>query len=140
MKVFTFNGRQFTHLGFKPHVTRDGRAVYLNRWSTPCTCEGCTNVVEFSTPAGPSPDLRYWETNEPKAKAFNRDKCRQHARVLPDAAAGGRASARVSDADVAELRHHASQGVPFAVLAVWYPLTPRTIREIVAGRRRTAPQ
>lgn len=141
MKSYTFFGRAFTFEGYEPHTTLDGRDVFLSKWRTPCQHAGCTAQLVLKTPGGPDPQADYWDNHTPRALRNARKFCDDHTQRHPlDHAAGGRASARISDQEVEELRALAASGVTCDQLSVWFPLTPKTIREIVAGRRRNPVQ
>lgn len=134
----TVNGVEIHHTGVEPYTKINGDETLLQCWSKQCEHPGCTNHMEFKTAGGHYGVPKEGDSLTFSNRKFLRKLCPTHyVRKDQDHAAGGRASARVSDADVAEMRRLAKEeGASPDGLAMFYPLTPGTIREILAGRRR----
>lgn len=126
------NGRVFTLQGTEPYTRKNGTETTLNVWHAPCARPGCAEPCVVKTPG---------ESEAAHSKAFNRLHCATHALPMHEVRRRGaisqcKARAKVTDAEVAEIRAYAAQGLTPEDLALTYPLTSRTIREVIAGRRR----
>jgi len=127
-------GRVFVAFETVPHTRIDGKKTMLQRWRGTCAHPGCAAVFVVVTP------LTVGST-----KAFERKHCDAHKLNWQQIQALGRAhqasrganrSRVLSDAEVAEIRRLAGEGLKPADLALVYPATAGTLREIIAGRRR----
>lgn len=142
MRTHTTNdGRVFTLAGIKPYTRKDGTTTNLAVWRTPCAHPGCTGERVITVPEGTT-----------AAKAFALKHCRDHAITTDEffrrgrealrakqrelSARGAAAKRRLTDQDVSEIRASARGGMSYGALALCYPASKGTIREIVAGRRR----
>lgn len=137
MRTITVNGHLFDFLGIEPYTRLDGGKTTLRCWRKQCEHPGCEESWRFKSVGGKHSAPEEGVDYDFKIKAFNRVMCAAH--YVPKQqrrGANGRATARVKDADIAELRKLAAEGVSPVALSFWFPLTPATIREIIAGRRR----
>lgn len=140
MQTFTTpDGRTFEYMGVEPYRRVNGSWTRLDVWRLHCSREGCTGFREFKVPVGTT-----------RSNNFNLKHCREHAATREQYLANGASAlARInsdptqrrrvlSDADIAEIRKLHAEGLKYAVIALLFPATPGTIREIVKGRRRCA--
>lgn len=130
-ETVTYKGRLFTLQGTEPYTRLNGTQTFLKVWHALCAHPGCTQPCVVKTP-GQSTAV---------SKGFGRLHCAQHALTMDEVRKRGavsqcRARAKVSDQDVAEIRAWAAKGLSASALAMTYPLTAGTIREIISGRRR----
>jgi hypothetical protein len=135
------DGHEFTFTGLEPYTRKDGKQTTLRVWRTTCKAEGCNNTWEVRTPAGANPAHQVPDASYPPVgRVFNRTLCKEcyvpGDRKPMQAPNGGWTWAKTSNADVVEIRRLAASGVPYATIALCFPLQPGTIREIVKGRRR----
>lgn len=131
MEPVTHKGRTFTFQRTEPYTRKNGTHTFLNVWHAPCAREGCSNPCEVKTPS----------EGFGISKAFNKLHCPDHVLTMAEVRRRGAVSQclarrKVTDAQVAEIRAYAAEGVTPETLEMVYPLTSRTIREIIAGRRR----
>jgi hypothetical protein len=126
------NGRTFTLVRTEAYTRKNGTQTMLKVWHAPCAKPGCQTPCEIRTPA---------DSAKPSG-AFGMIHCHAHVLAKDEVRRRGavsqcRARARVTDADVEEIRAWAAEGLKAADLAMTYPLTEGTIREIISGRRRS---
>lgn len=152
MREIEAHGHLFEFHGTTRHITGDNRVTTLYCWAKGCEHPGCTEKWTFKSPAfnadgklvpPEDPSRHYW------GGKFDRFLCRQHHVRPPRVSTKPRkvksstyrSRQTVSDRDVADMRKIASEYVGtrrslYQGLALVYPLSAGTIREIVEGRRR----
>jgi len=122
------SGIEFTLIGERPYIRKNGTQTTLKLWQAPCAV--CGEPFTISTPISDTANT---------SSAFYRKHCPDH-KIFHSAAdffkAGQAAKRKVSDDEVAKIREMAKDGLDNETIALFYPLTPNSIREIVAGRRR----
>lgn len=159
MKDVDVRGVLFTYVGETPHTRRDGTVTRLFCWRKWCEHPGCVESWDFKTPTeNPDGTLKTPEGGPHASQGFLARLCRWHrpknprkrrtrAGKVKGAHPGlGKPSPnrRLSEADVAEMRTIAAESPsPFKsrqalynALALIFPVSAATAREIVAGRKR----
>lgn len=143
--LLRINDHDFEFVGVEPYIRVDGSRTFLNAWRTACAHDGCRASWEFKTPASDTPSAYPPGGLRHASKLFTRLFCAEHKpKVKRARPKRGPAVPRVSDADVATMREIArsmrAEGFPVGIisrgLSVQYPLSFRTIEEILGGRRR----
>lgn len=113
-------GQVFTLVRTEPYVNRQGNNIVLNVWESICAHPGCANMFNIRTPS---------HDTDNKSQAFYGRHCDNH-KTTPTS------RRLVNDADVAEIRQLAAEGIPHWAIALVYPVAEGTVRAFVEGRRR----
>lgn len=138
MTPIEINGHTFLFTGLEPYTRLNGSKTWLNCWSKNCSHPGCKEFWEFKTAASDTPEDYPPGGGTHKDRRFAKVLCKAHTpkvkrKHAPDAYNHQR---RVTDAEVAQMRQLYRDGASYQDLALAWPLTPGSIREIISGRRR----
>lgn len=122
----TPDGRVFTHTATEPYTRKDGTQTNLDVWMGVCARQDCDKTFEVKTPA-----------ENTATKAFCRKHCDDHKATPSESFQRMVDTSRIlSDADVAEIRALGAEGYKADVIAMLYPVKPRTVNAILRGERR----
>ena len=148
----TPDGRTFTEIGTEPYIRKsDGLPTTLRVWRAPCAHPQCTAHIVVKTTLGADPT---------KCVNFRNKHCERHKVTVKEFRQRGREALKrmnaemtrrsqqvcrkLSDQDIADIRASAtgfkSASEAANALALIFPATAGTIREIISGRRRTTQQ
>ena len=113
-------------VGAEPFTKAHGTKMMLHIWESSCAKPDCSNLFTVRTP----PDSF-------TSKAFGRKHCDLHkatrAQCIERAA---EVNKKLSDSEVLQIRKLAKEGLTPDSLALMFPASAGTIREIIANRRR----
>jgi hypothetical protein len=127
MQFTAKNGVIFTEKTHLPYRRKDGSLTSLVVWEADCAKPECGKTFTLSTPV--SAGLN--------SKAFGRKHCDEHKATPAECTArAAQVNRKLTDADILEIRKLAEEGLKADGLALIFPATAGTIREIIAGRRR----
>jgi hypothetical protein len=146
-------GHEFTFLGTKPHIRQDGTLTELHHWAKQCENPSCAQRWTFKTAARTAQGI----TEPPTAPTrhysgeFTRVLCRHHRPRKKRAKSLTKRQTKpnsytsrqtITDAEITQMRELALQHVGpkmalYRALAMAYPCTWATAREIVKGRSRS---
>lgn len=153
MQQIDVRGHLFNFHGTAPHIRQDGKPTTLYRWTKRCEHPGCAYVWDFKAPAL-NPEGVLVPPEHPSRhyfKQFSAHLCPNHRPVNTGERAKRRtlpttyqSRSRGTKADIVEMHELAEKMEPqfktraalFQALALVFPFTPGTIREILFGRRR----
>jgi hypothetical protein len=126
--IFTAkNGILFTKKQNTPYQRKDGSLTSLAVWEAVCAKPDCSALFTITTPADAGIE----------SKAFGRKHCDNHKATRAECTArAALVNRKLTDTDVIEIRKLASEGLKPADLALVFPATAGTLREIIAGRSR----
>ena len=141
MQTFTTeDGRTFEYVRREPYQRKDKTWMELDVWWLQCSAPGCDEYREFKVPAG-STTSQYFKFKHCAKHAVSSEEFRKRGALALVAKINNDPTRRrrvLTDAEIVEIRKLAAEGFKYADIALLFPATPGTVREIVKGRRRAA--